>query len=86
MIECQPEASGVMKEKQRKNHRKGHPQGELLIDRHAGERVEEKVSRHGYADGGAVVDVHSADKVALLTLESQIAIRAMIVHFERLRI
>ena len=86
MVEHQPEAARVVEKKQREEDGKRHPKSELLIDRHAGERVEEKVSRHGYGDGGAVVDVHGADKVALLALEFQIAIRATIVHFERLRI
>ena len=73
----------MAKENQRKNHREGHPQGELLIDRHCGEGVEEKVAGHGDGDGGGVIDVHGADEVTLLALEFEPAVAAVAVHFER---
>jgi hypothetical protein len=83
MVHHEPEAARVMEKNQRKDDGKRHPYGELLIDRHAGERVEEKVSRDGYADGGAVIDVHGTDEVTLLTLEFELAMRAVLEHFER---
>ena len=83
MIECQPEASGMMEKQQRKNHRKRHPHGELLLNRHRGERIEQKKPGHGDGDGGGVIDVDRADEVTLLTLELKLAVRAMLEHFER---
>ena len=83
MIECQPEASGMMEKQQRKNHRKRHPHGELLLNRHRGERIEQKKPGHGDGDGGGVIDVHRADEVTLLALEFEPAVATVAVHFER---
>ena len=73
----------MVKEKQRKYNCEGHPQGELLIDRHCGEGVEEKVAGYGDGDGGGVIDVHRADEVTLLALEFEPAVATVAVHFER---
>ena len=73
----------MAKENQRKNHREGHPEGELLIDRQGGESVEEKVAGHGDGDGGGVIDVHGADEVTLLALEFEPAVATVAEHFER---
>jgi len=83
VIQYQPEASRVMEKKQRKHDGKGHPNGELLVNRHRGERIEQKESGHGDGDGGGVIDVDRADEVTLLTLELKLAVRAMLEHFER---
>ena len=58
-----------MEKQQWENHREGHPQGELLVDRNVGKGVEEKEARYGDADRGGVVDVDGADEVALFALE-----------------
>ena len=73
----------MMEKKQRKHDGKGHPNGELLVNRHRGERIEQKESGHGDGDGGGVIDVDRADEVTLLTLEPKLAVRAMLEHFER---
>ncbi len=83
MIQCQPQAARVMEKKQRENDGKRHPDGELLVNRNRGERVEQKEPGHGDGDGGRVIDVDRADEVTLLTLEFKPALRAMLEHFER---
>ena len=75
-----------MEKKQREDDRKGHPDGELLMDRHRGERIEQKKPGHGDADCGGVIDVDRADEITLLTLEFKVALRAMLEHFERFRV
>ena len=82
MIERQPEASGMMEKQQRKNHRKGHPDGELLLNRHRGEHVQQKETGHGDGDGGGVIDVNRAHEITLFTLEFELAIGAMLEHSE----
>ena len=72
-----------MEKKQREDDGKGHPDGELLVNRHRGEGIEQKESGHGDGDGGGVIDVDRADEVTLLTLELKLAVRAMLEHFER---
>ena len=72
-----------MEKKQREHDGKGHPDGELLVNRHRGEGIEQKESGHGDGDGGGVIDVDRADEVTLLTLELKLAVRAMLEHFER---
>ena len=52
MVEHQPETPRVVEEEQRKDDCEGDPERELLVDRHAGERVEEKEAGHG--DGSRV--------------------------------
>ena len=71
-----------MEKKQREHDGKGHPDGELLVNRHRGKGIEQKESGHGDGDGGGVVDVNRADEVTLLTLELKLAVRAMLEHFE----
>jgi len=73
----------VVEEEQRENYREGHPQGELLVDGHAGEGVEEKEAGHSDGHRGGIVDVDGADKVALLALELEAAVGTGFVHFKR---
>ena len=72
-----------MEKKQRKDDRKWHPDGELLVNRHRGKRIKQKKPGYGDGDGGRVIDVDRADEVTLLTLEFKLALRAMFEHFER---
>ena len=83
VIERQPKASRVMEKKQRKDDRKGHPDGELLVNRHRGERIKQKEPGHGDRDRGCVIDVDRTDEVTLLTLELKLAMWAVLEHFER---
>ena len=83
VIQRQPKAARVMEKKQRKDDRKGHPDGELFVNRHCGERVEQKEPRHGDGDGGRVIDVDRSDEVTLLALELKLAVRAVFEHLER---
>ena len=86
MIECQPEASGMMEKQQRKNHRKRHPHRELLLNRRRGERIEQKKPGHGDGDGGGVIDVNRADEITLFPLEFELAMGAMLEHSEWFRV
>ena len=72
-----------MEKKQREDDCKGHPDGELLVNRHRSERIERKEPGHGDGDSGGVIDVDRADEVTLLTLEFKLALRAMLEHFKR---
>ena len=72
-----------MEKKRWEDDRKGHPDGELLVNRHRGERIEQKEPGHGDRDRGGVIDVNRADEVTLLALELELALRAMLEHFER---
>jgi len=80
MVERQPETPRVVKEEQRKNDCEGNPESELLVDRHAGESVEEKEAGHGDGHGGGVVDVDGADEVALLPFKLQSALVTVGAH------
>ena len=71
-----------MEKKQRKDDRKGHPDGELLVNRHRGEGIEQKEPGHGDGDGGRVIDVDRSDEVTLPALELKLAVRAVLEHFE----
>lgn len=76
----------MAKKNQGENNRKGHPEGELLVDRHGGEGVEEQEAGHGDGDGGGIIDIHRADEVTLLALELKIAVAAVVVHLKRFRV
>ena len=69
VIERQPEASRMVEEEQRENDCEGNPEHELLVDRHAGENIEDEEAGHGDRNGGGIVDVNRADEIALLALE-----------------
>ncbi len=73
----------MVKKEQRKNDCEGNPESELLVDRHAGERVEEKKAGHGDGNGGRVIDVDGADKVALLPFKLQSAVATVGMHSKR---
>jgi len=72
-----------MEKKQREDDRKRDPDGELLVNRHRGERIEQKEPGYGDGDGSGVINVDRADEVTLLTLEFKLALRTMLEHFKR---
>ena len=51
----------MVEENQREDDGKGNPEGELLVDRHAREGVEEKEASHGDGDRRRIVEVNRAD-------------------------
>jgi len=72
-----------MEKNQRKEDGKRQPYGELLVDSYCGERVQQKKAGYGDRDCGGVIDVNRTDEVTLLTLEFEVAMRAVLEHFER---
>jgi len=72
-----------MEKNQRKEDGKRQPYGELLVDSHCGEGLQQKKAGYGDRDCGGVIDVNRTDEVTLLTLEFEVAMRAVLEHFER---
>ena len=73
----------MMKKEQGKNDREGNPYGELLVDGHVGEDVEQKKSGDGDRYGRGVVDIDGADKITLFPFQCQTAMGAFRIHAKR---
>ena len=82
MIEHKPKASRMMEKYQRKNDGKGNPKGELLVDRHGREGVQDEKARDGNRNGRRVIHINGADKVALLPFKLETAVKAALMHGE----
>jgi len=86
MVQHQPEAPRMVKEEQRKDDCEGNPESELMVDRHAGESIQDKKAGHGDGHGGGVVDVNGTDKVALLPFELQSTLATVGMHSKRFHV
>jgi hypothetical protein len=75
-----------MEEKQRKDNCERNPDPQLLVDGQVGENTHDKKSRHRDQHGGGIIDVDRADKIALLPLEHEPAMRTRRMHPENGRI
>lgn len=73
----------MVKEQERKDHRKRDPDGELLVNRHTGESIQKKKAgnRDGY--GRCIIDINGPYEIALLPFELQAAVKTIVVHRER---
>ena len=76
----------MVEKEQWKNNREGNPNPQLLVDGQVGEDAQEKKSRDRYQHRGGIIDVHRADKIALLPFENQPAMRTCCMHSENSRI
>ena len=84
MIEHQPKSARMVKEQQREDHGKGNPDRELSINRQFQKDIKKEKSRDCDGDSCGVIDVDSADEIALLSLELETAGGTMVVHAKRL--
>src|SRR2546425_2479797 len=84
VIQHQPQTSGVVEKKNRKDHRKRYPDGELLVYPDIRDSVEDEKSRHCNQHGRGIIHVDGADEIALLSFELQTAMCAIVTHPERL--
>lgn len=83
MIQHEPEAARMVKKQQRKDDRKWDPECELLVDRQRGKGIQEKKAGNGDGHGGGVIDIDGADKVTLLSLKLEAAVKTVAVHGKR---
>jgi hypothetical protein len=82
MIEHEPKASRMMEKYQRKNDGEGNPKGELLMDRHGREGVQDEKAGDGNRNGGRVIHINRADKVTLLPFKLETAVKTAVMHRE----
>lgn len=73
----------MVEKQERKDHREWNPQSELLVNGHIRKGIQQEKAGNRDRHGGCVIDVNSADEVALLPLELQAAVETMAVHGER---
>ena len=76
VVEYQPQTARMVEKDQREDYREGQPNGELLVDVHAGGSIEQKKPGHGDRNCCGIVDVNRADEITLLALELQAALSA----------
>jgi hypothetical protein len=69
MIEHQPEASRMVEKQERKEHGKWYPDGELLLNRHAGIDIQNEKSGNRYGYGRCIVNINSPHEITLLSFE-----------------
>lgn len=72
----------MVKEQERKDHGKRDPDGELLLDRHAGKGIQNKKPRHCDRHGRCIVDINRAHEITLLAFKLQAAVETIVVHGE----
>ena len=70
----------MVEKQQREDHRERDPDGELLVNRHAGKGIQNEKARHRNGDSGCVIDINCAYEIALLTFKLQAAVETMAVH------
>ena len=73
----------MVKKQERKDHRKRDPESKLLVNRHISKGIQNEKARHRDRNGGCVIDINCAYKIALLSFELQAALKTMAVHGER---
>jgi hypothetical protein len=73
----------MVEKQQREDHRERDPDRQLLVNRHAGEGIqnEKAGNRDGY--GRCIVNINGPHEIALLSFELQAALKTMAVHGER---
>jgi hypothetical protein len=72
----------MMEKQQREEHSKRHPDGELLVNRHMGESIQEKKAGNRDGDGRCIININRTYEIALLSFELQAAVETMAVHRE----
>jgi hypothetical protein len=82
MIQHQPETPRMMEKQQREEHSKRHPDGELLVNRHMGESIQEKKAGNRDGDGRCIININRTYEIALLSFELQAAVVTITVHGE----
>jgi hypothetical protein len=82
VIEHEPEAAGVVKKQERKDHGKWNPERELLVNRHSRKGIQKKKAGNRDRYGGRIININGAYEVALLPFELEAAMETMAVHGE----
>src|SRR4029434_10155500 len=80
MIEQQPEAPRMVEKQQREDHRERDPDRELLVNRHAGEGIQNEKAGNCDRHSRCIININRAYEIALLSFELQAALKTMDVH------
>ena len=73
----------MVEKQERKEHGKWYPDGELLVNRHAGEGIQKEKAGNCDRHSRCIININRAYEIALLSFELQAAVDTMAVHGER---